>query len=135
MSEDSTKLMPGSRDDREIEHFLDTHEVNLVQISGSAAGSQFTLEQEAYTLGRGEDADLVIDSEAASRKHAAIEFAGGNFRIRDLGSTNGVLVNGQPVEAANLQHGDKIEIGGQVFQFIVDTRDADPEAYPIDLDI
>jgi len=134
MPEDPTKLMPGSGENRQLEQFLSTHEVNLVQLSGAAAGSQFTLQQEAYTLGRGDDADLVIDSEAASRKHAAIEFAGGNFRIRDLGSTNGVLLNGQSVAAAELHHGDKIEIGKQVFQFIVDTRDADPETYPIDLD-
>lgn len=134
MSEDPTKLMPGSQENRDLEHFLSTHEAKLVQISGDAAGSQFTLQQEAYTLGRGADADLAIDSEAASRKHAAIEFAGGNFRVRDLGSTNGVLVNGQSVEAAELHHGDKIEIGEYVFQFIVDTRDADPETYRIDAD-
>jgi pSer/pThr/pTyr-binding forkhead associated (FHA) protein len=134
MSDDQTKLMPGSRENRDLEHFLNTHEVNLVQLSGQAAGSHFALQQEAYTLGRGDDADLVIESEAASRKHAAIEFAGGNFRIRDLGSTNGVLLNGESVAAAELHHGDQIEIGDFVFQFIVDTRDADPEAYPIDAD-
>ena len=134
MPDDSTKLMPGSRENRDLEHFLNTHDVNLVQLSGEAAGSHFSLQQEAYTLGRGDDADLVIDSEAASRKHAAIEFAGGKFRIRDLGSTNGVLLNGQSVETAELHHGDQIEIGEQVFQFIVDTRDAEPETYPIDAD-
>ncbi|MFQ5717965.1 MAG: FHA domain-containing protein [Acidobacteriota bacterium] len=134
MRRDPTKVMPGSQESRGFQQFLTGHDVKLVQVSGDAAGTQFELRQEVQTLGRGADADLVIDTEAASRKHAAIEFAGGQFRVRDLGSTNGFLLNGKSVQTANLQHGDQIEIGGQVFQFICDTRDVDPETYQIDAD-
>ena len=134
MPEDPTKVMPGSQESRGFQHFLTRHDVKLVQVSGDSAGTEFKLQQEFHTLGRGADADLVIDTEAVSRKHAAIEFAGGQFRVRDLGSTNGVLLNGESVHTADLQHGDQIEIGGQIFQFICDTRDADPETFQIEAD-
>jgi pSer/pThr/pTyr-binding forkhead associated (FHA) protein len=132
MPQGPTKEMPRSRESRELQHFLDRYDVKLVQVSGDAAGSQFALQQEVHTLGRGADADLTVDTESASRRHAAIEFAGGQFRIRDLGSTNGVLLNGESVQTAELQHGDHIDIGGQIFRFICDTRDIPPETYQID---
>ena len=65
------------------------------------------------------------------RGHAVIEFIDGGFQVRDLGSTNGVVVNGKAVKSARIQHGDRIEIGGQILQFICDERDQDPEIYEL----
>ena len=132
MPQEPTKEMPGPGKCRDLQHFLDRYNVKLVQVSGDAAGTQFALQQQIHTLGRAADADLTIDTESASRRHAAIEFAGGQFQIRDLGSTNGVLLNGECVQIAELQHGDQIDIGGQVYRFLCDSRDTEPDTYQID---
>jgi pSer/pThr/pTyr-binding forkhead associated (FHA) protein len=134
MPEEPTKVMPAARVSGDFRDFLDRHEVKLVQVSGDMAGLQFRLEQETCTLGRGAEADLTVESEAASRRHAAIEFADGQYRIRDLGSTNGVYLNGEIIQIAELRHGDRIDIGGQVFQFLCDAREVQPETYQIDDD-
>ncbi len=42
-----------------------------------------------------------------------------------------MLLNGQSVQTAELQHGDQIDIGGQIFRFLCDTRDIEPETYQI----
>jgi pSer/pThr/pTyr-binding forkhead associated (FHA) protein len=132
MPQEPTKVMPGPGKCRELQQFLDDYDVRLVQVSGDAAGTQFALQQQIHTLGRAPEADVTIDTEAASRRHAAIEFAGGQFRIRDLGSTNGILLNGESVQTAELQHGDQIDIGGQIYRFLCDIRETEPDTYQID---
>ena len=49
----------------------------------------------------------------------------------DLGSTNGIHVNGEPVQVADLRHGDLLEVGAQVFQLVIDEQD-DPAVYDLD---
>ena len=64
-------------------------------------------------IGRGTDADLVVDDPAASRHHARLIAARGELRIADLGSRNGTLVNGVRIEGSRvLASGDEIAIGG-----------------------
>ena len=55
--------------------------------------------------------DVVLPFEAVSRRHASLECSGHEWIIRDLGSLNGVLVNGLPVEGQTLADRDKIRIG------------------------
>jgi hypothetical protein len=65
-------------------------------------------------LGRSRDADIVVDDPNVSRKHAEILPSGGSWIVRDLGSTNGVKVNGRRVDPArpqSLRPGDVIELG------------------------
>jgi hypothetical protein len=65
-------------------------------------------------LGRSRDADVVIDDPNVSRRHAEVRPSGGSWIVRDLGSTNGVKVNGQRVDPArpqSLKRGDVIELG------------------------
>jgi hypothetical protein len=64
------------------------------------------------TLGRSRDADIVIDDANVSRKHAEVRPSGGSWIVRDLGSTNGVKVNGRRIDGAqSLKRGDVIELG------------------------
>jgi hypothetical protein len=66
------------------------------------------------TLGRSREADIVIDDANVSRKHAEVRPSGGSWIVRDLGSTNGVKVNGRRVDPSrpqSLKRGDVIEIG------------------------
>jgi hypothetical protein len=65
-------------------------------------------------LGRSRDCDVQLDDANASRHHAEIRPSGGSWTVRDLGSTNGVKVNGRrldPERAQSLKRGDELEIG------------------------
>src|SRR5690606_25491563 len=62
-------------------------------------------------LGRGEEADVRIDSVFVSRYHALIVRDGGEDLLLDLGSTNGVLVNSRRLVRRRLRHRDLIQIG------------------------
>ena len=72
-------------------------------------------------VGRGNDADLRVNDPGVSRRHAEFrvtEDAGGpRVSIHDLGSTNGVLVNGRKVEDATLADGAVIRIGNTTLTF------------------
>src|SRR5215213_4895396 len=50
------------------------------------------------TLGRSREADIVLDDANVSRKHAEVRPSGGSWIVRDLGSTNGVKVNGRRIQ-------------------------------------
>ena len=65
-------------------------------------------------LGRSRDCDVVLDDANVSRRHAEVRPSGGSWIVRDLGSTNGVKVNGRrldPARPQSLEPGDAIELG------------------------
>ena len=94
----------------------------LVVTSGPAAGSEHLLETPTTTVGRGAEADLRLDDATLSQEHAAVEFTDGSFRIRDLNSTNGIVLKGSEVQVAELKHGDRIELGEQFLRFGLEKR-------------
>jgi pSer/pThr/pTyr-binding forkhead associated (FHA) protein len=59
----------------------------------------------------------VVDDPGASRQHARIAHASGGFVLTDLGSTNGTLVNDEPIREHTLHDGDRITIGETVLEF------------------
>ena len=63
-------------------------------------------------LGRSRDNDVVIDDPNVSRHHAEVRPSGGSWIVNDLGSTNGIKVNGRRVTGPqSLKRGDVIELG------------------------
>jgi Protein of unknown function (DUF3662)/FHA domain len=65
-------------------------------------------------LGRSRDCDIVLDDANVSRRHAELRPSGGSWTVRDLGSTNGVKVNGRRVDPSrpeSLKPGDVLEMG------------------------
>jgi hypothetical protein len=63
-------------------------------------------------VGRSRDADVQVDDPNVSRKHAELRPSGAQWAVRDLGSTNGVKVNGKRIHGAqSLRDGDTITIG------------------------
>jgi hypothetical protein len=69
-------------------------------------------------LGRSRDCEIVIDDAGISRHHAEIRPGPEGWTVEDLGSTNGVLVNGQPTRGVELlQPGDRIELGSTELVF------------------
>ncbi len=71
-----------------------------------------------FTIGRVEPADLTVNSKRVSREHAVIESHEGRLRIRDLQSTNGTFLNGEPVDEAWLTDGDILTIADTEFTFL-----------------
>jgi predicted component of type VI protein secretion system len=72
------------------------------------------------TLGRSRDCDVILDDPNASRHHAEIRPSGGSWIVRDLGSTNGVKINGRrldPARPQSLKRGDELEIGTTLVTF------------------
>jgi hypothetical protein len=63
-------------------------------------------------LGRSREADIQVDDQNVSRKHAELRPSGASWTVRDLGSTNGVKVNGRRIQGAqSLKTGDTITLG------------------------
>ena len=82
----------------------------LVVISSNFAGQEFPLTRREMVIGRGEDCDIIIDHRSVSQKHAKVvrESTGGEYKIVDLKSKNGVKVSGEDYRAvlASEQHLD-----------------------------
>ncbi len=92
-------------------------EGTLVGVKGSLEGKRFALDRQPITFGRGEDNDVVLPSEDASRVHAELRAEHGAIILEDRGSRNGTWVNGKRVTLHQLRPGDEIEIGNEVFRF------------------
>jgi len=106
----------------ELREFLARHRAVLVILGGAARGMELEIDRARVTLGRGPGVDFAFDDATMSREHAALEFVGGGFRIRDLASTNGTQVNDVHVALLDLKGGEHIQAGDHTFQFQVDSR-------------
>ena len=64
------------------------------------------------TIGRSRECDVVLDDAGISRRHAAIRSGPDGWTVEDLGSTNGVVLNGRQLRGvAALAPGDRVELG------------------------
>lgn len=81
-------------------------------------GKRLVVGPDGATIGRSRDCDIVLPDANVSRRHAEIRPRGGGWIIADLGSTNGVAVNGLRIEQAHaLRPGDEIELGTTTLTF------------------
>lgn len=85
----------------------------LIVVSGkTSAGKMFKLDRSELVIGRANEADIMLDDEGVSRKHAKVIVRGdGSVQLVDLNSTNGTFNNGEKVDVQALHDGDKIQIG------------------------
>jgi pSer/pThr/pTyr-binding forkhead associated (FHA) protein len=102
--------------------FLERHRASLTITRGSAAGTEYALEGTRTIIGRSSEAQIQIDDASVSSEHAAVELDSQGFGIRDLASTNHVLLNGAEVLASDLKHGDRINLGECELQFVLEQR-------------
>jgi len=91
----------------------------------------WSMDQQRVSIGRDPAADICLPIAAVSRIHAEICWSQPHWIVRDLGSRNGVLLDGHPVEQATLERGSELRIGDGVFKF-VDHHAADYVDYRID---
>lgn len=87
---------------------------------------RFQLDRQSVTLGRGSENDIVVDCPSVSVRHAVMERVEGGYRLRDVGSTNGIKLDGEILEAIRLRHGLSVRIGDVAFDFTLsdDEREA-----------
>ena len=69
------------------------------------------LVEETYTIGRAPESSIRLDDTSVSGRHAELAMVAENCYLKDLGSTNGTLVNGQPAKEVQLRAGDRIRFG------------------------
>jgi pSer/pThr/pTyr-binding forkhead associated (FHA) protein len=74
-------------------------------------GRKHEVSTPSVVLGRSREADVRVADVNASRRHAELRQEDSSYWIVDLGSTNGVEVNGKRVDRARLSDGDRITIG------------------------
>jgi two-component system, cell cycle response regulator len=84
----------------------------VVVLSGCNVGQVRRLDTPSLLVGRGAECDLVLQDDGVSRRHIKIiQYANGAVTAKDLGSTNGTFVNGEPVKTITLRDGDRIQLG------------------------
>jgi len=91
----------------------------IVSLEGSVI-RDYPLEKERVTIGRKPHNDIQIENLAVSGEHACIVTILNDSFLEDLGSTNGTLVNGNPIKKHILQNNDVIEIGKYKLKFVPD---------------
>jgi pSer/pThr/pTyr-binding forkhead associated (FHA) protein len=85
-----------------------------------AAEVRVPLERTETVIGRDPVCDIVLSEKAASARHARIRRGpGGFYELEDLGSSNGVFVDGERVEKMTLLDGDSFQIGDTRFSILV----------------
>jgi pSer/pThr/pTyr-binding forkhead associated (FHA) protein len=91
----------------------------ILSLEGSVI-REMNLDKERVTIGRKPQNDIQIENLAVSSEHARIITILNDSFLEDLGSTNGTLVNGNPIKKHILQNNDVIEIGKYVLRYISD---------------
>ena len=89
----------------------------LVSYRGGKIDLMFPIQGARVTIGREADNMVQLPHEKVSKHHAVILPAKDGWEIKDLQSTNGVLVNGKQVSHAQLKDGDRVKIGPFEFYF------------------
>ena len=79
--------------------------------SGFYEGLEWELDRPSTVIGRGRNADLVLNEATISRAHALFGYEGTRAFVQDLGSTNGTLVNGVREHRKLLTQGDELRMG------------------------
>jgi predicted component of type VI protein secretion system len=100
--------------------------VTITVPNGNPQPYRFQLDRQEVHLGRGSENDIVIDDGSASVRHAVMERIEGGYQLRDLGSTNGIKLDGVTSDVIPLRHGLSVKIGDVAFDFTLtdDERDA-----------
>ena len=91
----------------------------LIVRRGPSEGTSFLLTADLTTVGRSDDASVVLDDVTVSRRHAEFRRTAEGWQLRDVGSLNGTYVNRSRIDEALLHGGDEVQIGKYRFVFLV----------------
>jgi pSer/pThr/pTyr-binding forkhead associated (FHA) protein len=104
--------------------------LRLLVVQGRPAGKALIFAPGEYYLGRGEECHVRFNSEIVSRQHCELHVREDHATLKDLGSRNGTLVNGQLVREHTLHDGDQVQIGAVVFAVRLEHAVAEAPAAP-----
>ncbi len=91
-----------------------------ITVSGLAPQPyRFGLDRDSVTMGRDAENDVFIDCGSVSLKHAVMQRVSGGYELRDLGSTNGIRLNGQYQDVIELRNGQSVLLGDVGFEFLL----------------
>ena len=79
---------------------------------------------ERTVIGRHADCNIHIEDGTVSAHHAQIEYCGESWVLSDLGSTNGILVNGERIKQLDLAPGETFSLGTHSFEFLLELPSA-----------
>src|SRR5215213_4302425 len=99
-----------------------------VQLIALSEGPSIPLDKPIILIGRHQECDIQIPSRKISRRHCCVAQVGDHLVVRDLGSTNGVRINGIKVVEGNLQPGDELMIGNVRYQLTLPGEKPRPAA-------
>src|SRR3954462_8628728 len=91
----------------------------IIQLPGLPAVSH-VLKDETITIGRLKGNTIVIEDSSISLMHAKITRKDGQFFLKDLNSTNGTIVNGQPIGEVRLRDQDRVRFAEITTHFVTD---------------
>src|SRR5579871_1496646 len=101
-------------------------DVQMLLVQGKARGRYLRFARGEFVFGRGPECHVRPNSEWVSRQHCLLRVTQETVHIRDLGSTNGTVVNGERVVGERvLKAGDQLQLGPLVLQLVL--RDGEPE--------
>jgi pSer/pThr/pTyr-binding forkhead associated (FHA) protein len=102
-------------------------DLRLLVLQGKPQGSELPVHHSPFVIGRGPECHLRPNSDMVSRRHCALIIHGREVHIRDLGSTNGTIVDGERLtQDLILADGDIFQVGPLIFQVVIrDTVQAD----------
>jgi hypothetical protein len=89
----------------------------IVATSGKHADQTFKLKPSRTLIGTGADCDVKVEDQFMSSHHCEVRFENGNFKLCDLGSTNGIVVNDKKVREHELVDNDQFRLGRTEFKF------------------
>lgn len=90
------------------------------QLVSITEGPSILLDKPILLFGRDLECDVRFDSRKISRKHCCLAQVGATLVVRDLGSTNGVRINGIRVMEGHLKQGDELTVGNHRYQVRLD---------------
>jgi predicted component of type VI protein secretion system len=86
------------------------------QLVALSEGINIALDKPIVLIGRHQECDILIPSRKISRRHCCIALVADHLVVRDLGSTNGIRINGIKVVEGNLRANDELTIGNMRYQ-------------------
>ncbi|MFP4499779.1 MAG: ATP-binding protein [Candidatus Hydrogenedentota bacterium] len=93
---------------------MQTHELVLSEPGG--LDRRYLVTEKGLVIGRASDTDITLTDQRVSRRHAQVSLVENTVRVADLGSRNGLLINGEPKQEAELREGDELQVGETVFR-------------------
>lgn len=90
----------------------------LAVVQGPNAGTRLSVMSDVVTIGRHPDSDLFLDDITVSRRHAEVRRTGDRHVVVDVGSLNGIYLNDEQVDQADLAVGDEVRVGRYLIRFV-----------------